>query len=100
MQYKLHAVGVTKENFTDRAYAFREDPSSDNWMLLDRAMKAHQAATMATNETLQWVLEPLESRDYVRRLVELYNDVQKGVEIACLAGSVRLIKSEAQEIRN
>jgi hypothetical protein len=93
--FKRQIESITGCNVSLCSDVFRHDPSSDNWMLLDRAMKAHQVATTTREDTLDIILALVPQENTINELAKHYDDIAEIVEKACLDGRVRLIKSAA-----
>lgn len=95
MGIRRFAVSVTSQAFSDAAFAFQQEPSADNWMKLDRVMKAHQTATLTPTDTLQEVLKDAQREQIVSALVVLFDDVTEAIQREMINGSVKLIKAKA-----
>jgi hypothetical protein len=95
MGVRAYATEITGQYLSNASNAFRENPSCDNWMILDKAMKAHQVASLAIEETVDLLLAQVPKLEIVNELAKHFDDIQEIVERACESGHVQLIKSKA-----
>lgn len=84
---------ITGVAVSDTVLAFINEPSSDNWSQVDKAMKAHQVACLAHEETLDIALAQIPKEETINALAKHFDDTAELVEKMCQRGHVRLIKS-------
>jgi hypothetical protein len=91
---KRYASGITGPELSDAAFAFREKPSADNWMLLERLMKAHQMAEFMNEQELNSALDTIPREKVTNALVRAYDKRMDDIQKAALIGNVRLIRAD------